>query len=88
MAHTIQARKRIRQNATNMEQNRDRRSKMRTAVKNFEKAIAASDKDLIATTFKTAMSELHTAVSKGIVKKQTASRKISRMAAAIKRTAA
>lgn len=88
MANHAQTKKRIRQTATKTEQNKAIRTRMRSAVKAAEKAIAAGDKDAIKATFTTAMSQLHRGVTKGIVKKATASRKISRLSAAIKAVAA
>lgn len=84
MAHTKQARKRIRQNEVNNEKNRTERSRMRTAVKKAETDIAAADKKAVAVSFKAAMSELHKAARKGLVKKAAAARKISRLAARLR----
>ncbi len=87
MANSAQALKRARQADKRAQVNRMNRSAMRTAVKKFDAAMAAGDKDAIAATFKTAMSELHSAAGKGIIKKEMASRKVSRMAAQIRKTA-
>lgn len=84
MAHSPQARKRIRQTAKQTEANRAGRSRLRTFVKKAEEAISAGDKDAIASTFRAAMSELSKGVRKGLLKKQTAARKTSRLAARIK----
>ncbi|MAI08610.1 MAG: 30S ribosomal protein S20 [Magnetococcales bacterium] len=84
MANHKQAKKRIRQTATITERNRHGRSTMRTAVKAVEAAIASGDKDKIGATFTTAMSSLHKAASKGLIKKETAARKVSRLSARIK----
>lgn len=84
MANHAQTKKRIRQTEAKAEANRVVRSRMRTYVKAAEKAIETGDKDQIKATFTEAMSQLHRAVTKGIVKKSTASRKVSRLAARIK----
>ena len=87
MANSPQAKKRARQGENRRQHNASMRSSMRTAVKKFDAAIVSGEKEAIATSFKTAMSELHSAASKGIIKKETASRKVSRMAAQIRKTA-
>lgn len=87
MANSAQALKRARQADKRAQVNRMNRSAMRTAVKKFDLALTAGDKEVIASTFKAAMSELHAAASKGIIKKETASRKVSRMAARIRKAA-
>ncbi len=83
MANSPQARKRIRQTERRTQVNRARRSEMRTTVKKSETAIAAGDKQAIGGTFQQAMSALHKAVKNGIISKNAASRKISRLAARI-----
>ncbi len=84
MANSPQARKRIRQTATRTEHNTTLRSRMRTEIKKLEKAIEAGEKKTIGSQFTTTMATLHKAASKGIIRKETASRKISRLAARIK----
>ena len=84
MANNPQARKRIRQTATRTTHNTTLRSRMRTEVKKLEKAIEAGEKTTIGTQFTETMRTLHKAASKGIIKKETASRKISRLSSRIK----
>lgn len=84
MANSMQARKRVRQTERQTEQNRIVRSKMRTAVKRLDQAIADADKQAIGTQFPVTMSALHKAVSKGILKRETAARKVSRFSSRIK----
>lgn len=84
MANHQSAKKRIRQTATITERNRARRSQIRTYVKKLEQAIEAGNKEEIPAAFKNAMSALHKGVSKGVMKKETASRKISRLSARVK----
>ena len=88
MANTKQALKRSNQGEKRADRNRALRSRLRSAVKNAEQAIEATDKKIIPEAFKTAMSELNKAVTKGIIKQATASRKVSRLAARIKSLAA
>lgn len=88
MANHKQAMKRARQTVVRTERNKSDRSTMRSAVKKAEVAIEGGKKEEIGTNFKAAMSALHKAVSKGLIKKNTAARKISRMSARIKSGAA
>lgn len=73
--------KRIRQTAVKNERN----NYYKTRVKNVIKAVVgAKNKENAATAFKDANKYLHKMVSKGILKKQTASRKVSRLNAFVK----
>lgn len=80
MANHKSAKKRIKQIASKTEINNVRRSKVKTAVKKFTAAVEAKDKDLATTTFRTAEKELRRGAAKGIYKKTTISRRISRLA--------
>ncbi|WP_413204377.1 30S ribosomal protein S20 [Rhodospirillum sp. A1_3_36] len=84
MAHHKSAKKRIRRNANRYEINHARISRIRTFVKKVEAAIGAGDKDAAQAAFKVAMPEMQRGVTKGVVHKNTASRKISRLSARIK----
>lgn len=64
--------------------NKSRRSRVRTFLRRIEEAIAAGDKPGASEAFKLAQPELHRAVTKGVVKKATASRKLSRLSSRIK----
>ena len=84
MAHHKSAKKRIRRNARRAEMNRSRIGRIRTFVKKVEAAISSGDKDGAAAAFKDAQPELHRGVTKGVLHRNTAGRKISRLNAAIK----
>lgn len=84
MAHHKSAQKRIRQTARRTEVNGARRSRIRTFIKNVESAILSGNKQEAATAFKAAEPEIMRGVSKGVIKKETASRKVSRLAQRIK----
>ncbi len=84
MANHASAKKRARQTEKRGERNMARISRMRTFIRKAREAIAATDKTQADAAFKQAMSELHRAVGKGLVKKNTASRRISRLNAALK----
>jgi small subunit ribosomal protein S20 len=88
MANTASARKRIRQNERRAERNTARRSRMRTAIKKVEAAIAGGDKDTALAALRAAQPELQRASTKGVVHKNTIARKISRLSARVKAIAA
>lgn len=79
MANTPQARKRIRRNERRAEVNTNRVSRIRTFVKKVETAIAGGDKSAAAEALKAAQPELARGVSRGVLHKNTASRKLSRL---------
>jgi small subunit ribosomal protein S20 len=79
MANTPQAKKRIRRNARRAEINGARVSRIRTFVKQVEAAIASGDKELALAAIRKAQPEVMRGVSKGVLHKNTASRKISRL---------
>ncbi len=87
MANIASAKKRARQTIKRTERNKARRSRIRTFVRKVEEALAGGDKTAATTAFAQAMPELHRGVSKGVLHKNTASRKISRLAAAINKLA-
>ena len=84
MANSPQAKKRARQNARRLEVNKARRSRIRTFLRAVEEAIASGDKDAAAAALKAAQPELMSGVTKGVYHKNTASRKMSRLAARVK----
>ena len=79
MANTPQAKKRIRRNATRAAINGARVSRIRTYVKAVETALAAGKKDDAAAALKKAQPELARGVARGVMHKNTASRKFSRL---------
>lgn len=64
--------------------NKMRRTRVRSFVRKVEEAIAARDKNAADLAFKNAQPELHRAVTKGVIKKLAAARKLSRLSARIK----
>ncbi|HKK30698.1 MAG TPA: 30S ribosomal protein S20 [Alphaproteobacteria bacterium] len=84
MANSPQARKRIRQTARRTEVNRARVSRYRTFVKKVETAIASGNKPAAEEALREAQPVMMSGVNKGIVHKNTAARKISRLARRIK----
>lgn len=84
MANTPQSKKRARQIERRTDVNKARRSRIRTFIRKVEEAIASGNAADAALALKTAQPELMRGVTKGIVHKNTASRKISRLAARVK----
>ena len=84
MAHHKSAKKRIRRNARFTEVNGNRRSRIRTFVRKVEDAIAGGKKDDAAAALKEAQPEIQRGVTKGVMHRNTANRKISRLNARIK----
>lgn len=87
MANTPGAKKSIRKIARRTEVNTARRSRMRTFIRKFEEALEKGDAAIAKTAFVDAQSELMRAVSKGVLHKNTGSRKVSRLAAQLKKLA-
>jgi small subunit ribosomal protein S20 len=79
MANTPQAKKRIRRNANRATINHARISRIRTFVKQVESALAAGKKKEAAEALKMAQPELARGVARGVMHKNTASRKLSRL---------
>ncbi|MCM5554662.1 30S ribosomal protein S20 [Pleomorphomonas sp. NRK KF1] len=84
MANTSSAKKATRKIAARTEVNKARRSRMRSFVRKFEEAVASGDKAAATEAFKAVEPEIMRAATKGIVHKNTASRKVSRLAARLK----
>lgn len=83
MANTPQARKRIRRNARRAEINGNRVSRIRTFVKKVEAAIESGDKTAAAEALQAAQPELARGVARGVLHKNTASRKFARLTKAV-----
>ena len=88
MANHKSAKKRIRRNANRAIINGARMSRIRTFVKKVETAIEAGDADGAREALREAQPELQRGVSRGILHRNTASRKISRLAARVRALAA
>ena len=87
MANNPGAKKAARKIARRTEVNKARRSRVRTFLRRFDEAIAGGDAAAAKTAFVDAQSELMRAVTKGVVHKNTGSRKVSRLAAQLKKLA-
>ncbi len=84
MANTKSAKKAVRKIATRTAVNKNRRSRMRTFVRKVEAAIEAGDKSAAQEALKVAQPEVMRSAGKGLMHKNTASRKISRLSARVK----
>ncbi len=84
MANTSSAKKATRKNARRTAMNKNRRSRVRTYVRKVEEALAAGDKTAAEAAFLAAQPELMRAATKGVMHKNTASRKVSRLAQRLK----
>jgi len=79
MANTPQAKKRIRRNGRRTEVNRSRLSRIRTFIKAVEGAIETGDKKGAAEALTAMQPELDRGVAKGVLNRNMASRKLSRL---------
>jgi small subunit ribosomal protein S20 len=84
MANTPQSKKRARQNETRFQINKARRSRIRTFLRKVEEAIASGNKETASEALRTAQPELMRGVTKGVLHKNTAARKMSRLSARVK----
>lgn len=87
MANIKSAKKRIKVIETKTLRNKMIKSKVKTIIKKLEAAIASGDKESAKELLKAATSEMSKACSKGVYHKNTVSRKVSRMAAAVNKMA-
>ncbi len=84
MANTPQSKKRARQNVSRMAVNKARRSRIRTYLRKVEEAIASGDKEAATAALRAAQPELMRGVTKGVLHKNTAARKMSRLSSRVK----
>lgn len=84
MANTKSAKKAIRVIAKKTAVNKDRRSRMRTFVRKVEEALASGDKGAAEAALRAAQPEIMRAAQKGVIHKNTASRKVSRFSQRVK----
>ena len=84
MANTSSAKKMIRKIERRTEVNKARRSRMRTFIRKVEEAITGGDKKAAEAALHVAEPEIMRAVSKGVIHRNTGSRKVSRLASRVK----
>ena len=83
MANIKSAKKRIQVALVKTERNKAIRSKVKTAIKKVDSAVAANDKKLAQDNLKVAIVEITKAASKGVYHKNNASRKVARLSKAV-----
>lgn len=84
MANSPQSEKRARQNEARFAVNKMRRSRIRTFLRKVEEAITAGSADAAKAALRDAQPELMRGVTKGVVHKNTAARKMSRLSSRVK----
>lgn len=84
MANSPQSKKRARQLVRRTTVNKARRSRIRTYLRKVEEAIASGDKSAASAALQAAQPELMRGVTKGVLHKNTAARKMSRLSARVK----
>ena len=87
MANIKSAKKRIKVIETKTLRNKAIKSRVKTAIKKVDAAVAAGDKELAKANLQLAISEIDKATSKGVYHKNTSSRKISRLTLAVNKIA-
>ena len=88
MAHHPSAKKRIRQTVKRTAINRSRISRIRTFIKKVEQAVASGDPESARQALRAAEPEIRRGVNKGVLKLNTASRRISRLSKKVNQVAA
>ncbi len=88
MANSPSSKKRARQIERRTQVNKSRRSRMRGFIRKVEEAIASGDYEAATAALRAAQPVIMRSVSKGVVHKNTASRKISRLSGRVKALAA
>ena len=83
MANTSSAKKAARKIARRTEVNKVRRSRMRSSIRKVEEAIAGGDKQAAQDALKAAQPDIIRAANRGVIHKNAASRKVSRLAVRI-----
>jgi small subunit ribosomal protein S20 len=83
MANHKSSIKRIRQTIVRTERNRFYRTRLKNIVKDVRAAVDAGNKEEASAALKVANQQIHKFVSKGVIKKETAARKVSRLHRAV-----
>ncbi|MEM7754663.1 MAG: 30S ribosomal protein S20 [Planctomycetota bacterium] len=84
MAHTVSAKKRIRQNVARRARNRWRLRSMRVAIKDFQAAVASGDVSQATEAMRSASKVVDKIAQKGVIHRNQAARRKSRMSARVK----
>jgi small subunit ribosomal protein S20 len=84
MANIASAQKRIRQTVKRTARNKARKSRVHGAIRRIEEAVAGGNHQAALDAFRAAQPELQRAVTKGVLKANAVSRKLSRLSARVK----
>ena len=87
MANSKQARKRIRNNDRSQLTNKARVSRIRSYLRKVEEAIASGNQEEARQALRTAQPQIQRGISAGVLHKNTAARKISRLSSRVKKMA-
>ena len=79
MAHSLSAKKRIRQNVTRRARNRARKRLLKVDVRALDEAVTAGDKAQAGEALKAVIKRIDKVAAQGTLHRNTASRKISRL---------
>lgn len=85
MPNSRSAEKRMRKTERRTAVNKNRKSQVRSAVRKVEEAVAKGDKETATAALKAAEPQIMRGVAKGVIHKNTGARKVSRLAARVKR---
>ena len=88
MPNIKSAKKRVVTSAKRAERNKAVKSELKTTIKKFDAAIAENDKAVVDTAFREAVNMVDQAAAKGVIKKNTASRKKSQLAIKVNKASA
>ncbi len=80
MAHSLSAKKRVRQNAKRRTINRARKSQIKTQIKHFDSAISSDDVEAASEQYRLVAQKLDKSAATSTMHKRTAARKKSRLA--------
>ena len=84
MPNKASAKKRLRQTVKKTAENKNRKTRIKTFVKKVEQAITQGDQDAANSVLRTAQSQIMRGVAKGVLHKNSASRKISTLNSKVK----
>jgi len=80
VAHSLQAKKRVRQNAKRRAINRGHKSQVKTQIKHFDAALSSGDVETASEQYRLVVQKLDKTAAKSTMHKRTAARQKSRLA--------
>ena len=80
MAHSLSAKKRVRQDIKRRTINRSRKSQIKTQIKHFESAVASGDVGVASEQYRLVVKKIDKTAATSTMHKRTAARKKSRLA--------